>query len=330
MAERKDIDKASSDASATPDNTPAPASLRSDLPSVESPPLSPMAGEPAPVTGPEAIRIDPIADAPPLAPLDETPAVGTPAVEAPTTETASAPEVVPPALDEKPAPTSRPFALRARHKRYALLAASVTIAAALGVVIGALASGGFNSKPEAPRVDVAGLEERKAMQQSITRLSKEVTTLKANLDAANKTAHTQIAKLNDKLAERVKKEGAEVTGSISAPQTAASAPAPAEQPAAVPTPIPQPRPPQVASGAEPPPPPPSMRSSIVPGWWIREARDGYVYVESHGDIYQVVPGAPLPGLGPVEQIKRQDGRWVVVTPRGIIVSMRDRRYFESF
>ena len=35
------------------------------------------------------------------------------------------------------------------------------------------------------------------------------------------------------------------------------------------------------------------------------------------------------GLGPVEQIKRQDGRWVVVTPKGLIVSMRDRRYFET-
>jgi hypothetical protein len=43
-------------------------------------------------------------------------------------------------------------------------------------------------------------------------------------------------------------------------------------------------------------------------------------VQGHGDIYQVVPGAPLPGLGSVEQIKRQDGRWVVVTPKGIIVS----------
>jgi hypothetical protein len=43
-----------------------------------------------------------------------------------------------------------------------------------------------------------------------------------------------------------------------------------------------------------------------------------------------VLGAPLPGIGPVEQIKRQDGRWVVVTPKGIIVSMRDRRYFEQF
>jgi hypothetical protein len=36
----------------------------------------------------------------------------------------------------------------------------------------------------------------------------------------------------------------------------------------------------------------------------------------------------LPGLGPVQSIKKLEGRWVVTTPRGIIVSMRDRRYFE--
>jgi hypothetical protein len=78
----------------------------------------------------------------------------------------------------------------------------------------------------------------------------------------------------------------------------------------------------------PAPRPPPARLSIVPDWSIRETRDGYVYVQGHGDVYQVVPGAPLPGLGPVESIRRQDGRWVVTTPKGIIVSMRDRRYFE--
>jgi hypothetical protein len=333
MADRKDSEPTGSDASATPENAATPSAAKSEksaLPSVESPPLSPAADESAPVMGSDSNTFDAAEDAPPLSPAGETAAT-----EMPKSEAGSVPEVLPPVLYVKPAAAPRASAFTASHKRYALLAASLTIAAALGVVIGALAGGGF-AKPEAPHVDVAGIEERKALQQSIAHLTKEVTTLKANLDTANKTARTQIAKLNDKLAERVKKESADVTGSISAPQTTAPAAAPAEQPAAAaatPTPIPQPRPAQVASVAAetpPAPPPPTMRSSIVPGWWIRDARDGYVYVEGHGEIYEVVPGAPLPGLGPVEQIKRQDGRWVVVTPRGIIVSMRDRRYFESF
>ena len=110
---------------------------------------------------------------------------------------------------------SQLFVLRPRHKRYALLAASVTFAAALGAIVGALASGGF-SAPAKP--NVVTIEESKAMQQSIARLGKEVTTLKANLEAANKSAHTQIAKITD----RLEHAQADITGSISAPQTTAA------------------------------------------------------------------------------------------------------------
>ena len=73
------------------------------------------------------------------------------------------------------------------------------------------------------------------------------------------------------------------------------------------------------------PPQPPARVSILADWSIRDARDGYVTVQGHGDAYRVVPGTPLPGLGPVEQIKRQDGHWVVVTPKGIIVPRRGPR-----
>ena len=70
----------------------------------------------------------------------------------------------------------------------------------------------------------------------------------------------------------------------------------------------------------------SAAPPIVAGWSVRDVRDGFVYVQGNGEIYQVVPGAPLPGLGPVESVKRRDGRWVVTTPKGVILSLRDRRY----
>jgi hypothetical protein len=68
---------------------------------------------------------------------------------------------------------------------------------------------------------------------------------------------------------------------------------------------------------------PQAPKSILRDWWISHARNGYVYVQGHGEVYRVVPGTPLPGLGAVEQIKRENGRWVVMTPKGIIASMRD-------
>ena len=62
---------------------------------------------------------------------------------------------------------------------------------------------------------------------------------------------------------------------------------------------------------------------ILRDWRINNVRNGAVYVQGHGEIYRVVPGTPLPGLGSVEEIKRQNGRWVVMTPKGIIASIRD-------
>jgi hypothetical protein len=284
MAKRKDTEITGSDAAATP------APVKSELPTVQSPSISP-AVETAPAPEPVAIE--------------------TPAIEPKIESKAETPAIEPAAATSK---TAQLFALRPRHKRYALLAASVTFAAALGAIVGALASGGF-SAPAPAKPDVATIEESKAMQQSIARLGKEVTTLKASLEAANKAAHNQMAKIS----ERLEQSSAEITGSISAPQTAAPLPAP------VAAPLPLPRPHIAAAEAIPP-----SRNAVVPGWAIHDLRGGYVYVENHGEVYQVLLGAPLPGLGPVESVKRQDGRWVVTTPKGIIVSMRDRRYFEDF
>lgn len=254
-------------------------------------------------------------------------AKGLPSVESPSISPAE-PERVP---DIEPAMSVVPFTprafdepseapprrgLRLRHKLYGAIAASMLIAGAVGAIAGVAASGSFN-KPEPPKVDTAALKEREAMQQSIAKLNKEIGTLKSNLEAANKSASTQLAKMSEKLNEKIAREAAEVTGSIGAPQTTApAAPAPVQ----VATPLPTPRPTRVAA-VEPP------RLSIVPNWSVRGNHNGYVYVQNDHDIYQVVPGAMLPGLGPVEQIKRQDGRWVVVTPRGVIVP-REHSVFE--
>jgi len=252
----------------------------------------------------------PAIESPPLLPGAETPATPEPAAEpakAEALEPIAVPPIIPAIAAEAPPPPR--FVLRPRHKRYAVLAASVTFAAALGAVIGALASGGL-SAPAKP--DVAAIEENKAMQQSIARLSKDLSALKAKIEQADKAAHTQIAKIS----ERLDHQAADITGSISAPQRVPAAPPP----------LPTPRPTQRIAAVEAPP----ARIPVVADWSIHDTRDGYVFVENHGEIYQVQLGAPLPGLGPVQSVKRQDGRWMVLTPKGMIVSLRDRRYFEDF
>lgn len=288
MAKRKQIESAGGDPVANPDN--APQQGQTELPLVDSPALSPATSD---------VASEPVAEV--SATVEAAPAFSKTDIgnkEEPTDIAQAAPV-------RARWPQLR---LRPRHRRYVVLAASVAIAAAVGALAGVTMTSGF-SKPAS--VDVAGLEESKAAQQSIARLSKDVASLKASFEAANKSAHSQFAKISERLA----RDSAEITGAITPPQTV-----PPTSPAAAPLPPVRPAP---AAGAP-------RRPSVITDWTIRETRDGFVYVQGHGDVYQVVPGAPLPGIGPVEQIKRQDGRWIVVTPKGIIVSMRDRRYFEQF
>jgi len=271
----------------------------------------PAAQEPDPAQSKIAAKSKPDNELPAVESPSITPATK-PVVE-PVAEPKPASETViafpPPAKDgASPAPR---FRLNARHKRNALLAASVTLAAAFGAVVGAVAARGVFAPPA--QSEVARVEESKAMRQTIARLSKDLATLKTTVEAANETTYAQIVKITDALAERFSREAADITGSISAPKMV--------------SPAPLPKPAQRVAAVEPNAP---ARPPVVLDWIIRDVRDGYVYVQGHGDIYRVALGAPLPGLGAVEQIKRQDGRWIVVTRKGIIVSLRDRRYFESF
>jgi hypothetical protein len=59
---------------------------------------------------------------------------------------------------------------------------------------------------------------------------------------------------------------------------------------------------------------------VVEGWVLTSVgRRGSAVVASRSGFYEVYPGDPLPGVGRVEGIRYRDGRWVVLTPKGIIV-----------
>ena len=290
MADREDTEKSTTD-------QPTPAVTASALPSVESPSISPAKDDEPAVAELTAAKDEPVAES-------DSPIA--------------------------PATNVIPLRLALRRRRMALLAASVTVAVALGAVIGAVTANSLASSND----QVSSLQERKVMQQTVARLSDELSTLKTSLDAASKSAHAQTAQLarlsqsmNEKLAAATTKANAamaqasaEVTGSIAAPQTIAA------QPAAIaePTPLPQPRPQQIAAVESQP------RPLVVPDWHVRGAARGVVLVESRGEIFEVVPGASLPGLGRVESIRRIDGRWIVQTPKGLIVSAvaHRARYFD--
>ncbi len=323
MAKRKDteatpdqaVDGAAPAAKSTPETTPEASQL--DLLNVESPPTAPAATPAkADIAKPAAAKAEKAekpekAEAP--KPRNKERAAAASAPNTLPVLVASAPETNTNADPSPARPASRPF----RAKRFALLAASVAVAAALGGIAGALTVGALAGTP-ARSSDAPAAEERVALQKTLAHLSAEVAALKSNLDAANKLAAAQFGKVNErfdrndkaqaepaqrlaKVAEAVERlerrlaanAAPETTGSI-APARTAAAPAATE-----------------AKDESKP---------VVDGWTIRDARNGQVMVQGRSGIYEVVPGAELPGLGKVETIKHQDGRWIVVTQKGLITA----------
>jgi hypothetical protein len=62
------------------------------------------------------------------------------------------------------------------------------------------------------------------------------------------------------------------------------------------------------------------RLPILEGWVLRDVGRGSAVIEGKHGFYEVYAGDPVPGLGRVDAIRKQDGRWVVVTTKGLVVS----------
>ena len=113
------------------------------------------------------------------------------------------------------------FQLSRRHQRRVTLAAWVALVAGFGALFGGAISNGLDGRH---RAEVASLDQRKAMQQSIDHLAKQVSDLKAKLAVAAAATHSQIAKTSARAERRIRlrcdrldSEGAPHTGAAPAP-----------------------------------------------------------------------------------------------------------------
>ncbi len=236
-----------------------------------------------------------------------------PAVEAPKIEALKpeSPKLELPAIEpatEDDAGTSRLFGRTA-------LAASVAVAALLGGLAGAAATGAF-SRPAADPVPAAVTtvaDETRALRETAATLSKNVAALQARLETSQRNAAAQIGKLSERF-ERAEKANAEPAAKLAKiaesldrlERRAAAAPEVTGSVTAV------------AKSPEKP--------GEVQGWRLREFFGGRAVVENRGGaLYEVGPGSSLPGLGRVETIRRQDGKIVVVTAKGHITGTPEPR-----
>jgi hypothetical protein len=220
-------------------------------------------------------------------------------------------------------------------RRVAALAAIIALAAVAGAIGGALATAGFGRVAG----DKATVASSPALEDSISRIDTEVAALRTSLEQASKHSAAQIGKTSDRL-DKVEKAQAEpaaklakLSETVEKLRTAASA-APAAAPVAAAAAAPAavaPAAPKESTGSIqtanagpaqvplPAPKPEVARLPTVEGWVLRDAGNGSALIEGRQGIFEVYAGDPIPGLGRIDAIRKQDGRWVVVTSRGLIV-----------
>jgi hypothetical protein len=220
-------------------------------------------------------------------------------------------------------------------RRIAAIAAVVVLAIAAGALGGAFATATFMHGGS----DVASNSSPTSLEASLSRIDADIQALKTGLDHTSKLGMSQFSKTSERLdkVERAQSEPSAKLAKLSeavdklraapaaAPAAAVAAPAAKEATGSI-TPAPQ----TVATTAVPKTDAkidakPDAKTEVgrlptVDGWVLRDVAYGGALIDGRRGTYEVYAGDMIPGLGRVDAIRRQDGRWVVVTSRGLIVA----------
>jgi hypothetical protein len=206
----------------------------------------------------------------------------------------------------------------AQTGRFPLLAACVALAVALGAVTGSLGVLGLSNASASSGAEAQTAEISRDVHGMLTQMNADITALKTSLETSSRQASAQFGKISERF-DRTEHALNEPSAKLAAlsdslarvERRVSAAPAPEitgsvadKQPATAP------------EVKEPPKP------TILGGWVIRDIYRGRALVEGRNGLFEISAGSNLPGVGKIETITQQNGRWVVVTPKGLIVSMR--------
>jgi len=272
------------------------------------------------------------AEAPKETPKDEAPKVEAPRVDAVKTAEPRFPgKVMIMSPGDRVGMDAKPEAAAAEassgKRRIGAMAAVVALATVAGALGGALATAGVGKLMAGDSASASARDG--ALEAAVARIDADIVALKASLEHTAKAGLTQFNKTSDRL-DKVEKAQVEPAAKLAklseavdklrtAQASAASAQAQARD-VNVTGSVPQ----QVAAAATPapaaPPKPEVARMPTVEGWVLRDVANGSALIEGRRGMYEVFAGDPVPGLGRVDAIRRQDGRWVVVTSKGLIVA----------
>ena len=193
--------------------------------------------------------------------------------------------------------------------RFTLFAAAVALAAALGAMIGALTAYGL-ARPASTAVaaDALGVDDIQALKENVVQARLELAALKLSVDSASRSAATQFTRIGERIdrLERAQVDRGKLGKALDELDRVSRAEAAAA--------------PKDATGSIAPPP--AAQPGKVDGWVVRDVRRGTALIEGRMGLIEVDQGDVVPGLGRVDAIRKQHGRWVVVTSKGLIMPAR--------
>ena len=204
-------------------------------------------------------------------------------------------------------------------KRRLAMAAMLALAVVAGAIGGALATAGLSHFAGG---DVASADKG-ALEASVARIDADILALKAGVEHTSRLAVSQYNKASDRL-DKIEKAQAEPAAKLAKLSEAVDR-LRVTPPAAAPVPVAAPpaAAKDITGSIAPPAAAPKTEVARLPtveGWVLRDVANGGALIEGRQGMYEVYAGDPVPGLGRIDAIRRQDGRWVVVTSKGLVVA----------
>ena len=189
------------------------------------------------------------------------------------------------------------------------LAAAIALAIAGGAMAGSLGTLWITRADQSEQQALAR-NETNQLKSAIERLNSDLAAVLSSVESSGRGTSTQLARLTERMDKVERAEPAAKIAKINETldrldRRTRDLPdlPPVPERIAAPVPIKE-----------------IPRVSIVPGWVVRSVYDGVALIQGRIGLVEVEVGDPLPGGGRVEAIRRQDGRWVVVTSKGLILA----------
>jgi hypothetical protein len=227
-----------------------------------------------------------------------------------------------------PAEEAQPNQSMFGKRRLSALAAVVALAAIAGALGGAMATAGLQqfAGHDAALAANAVPSTNAAFDATVARIDADIAALKASVEHGSKLALAQTGKTNDRLdkVEKAQLEPLAKLAKLSEQVEKLHATPPTPVAAAAPPPAAK----DVTGSITPPAAGPKAaevknevgRLPTIDGWILRDVTNGGALIEGRQGIFEVYAGDLVPGLGRIDAVRRQDGHWVVVTNRGLVVA----------